>query len=191
MNIFVLDESPEVAAKYHCNKHVVKMILESGQMMCTAHYTHGLRSIGKELSDFKRVRDAKAHAIENLDANILPPWSLSHTRHPCTVWTALNTGNYKWHLRLMRALLDQYTERYQKIHKAESTYSWLENNIPINMMTGDKTAHPQCMPDSCKSTSPVDAYRKYYTNFKQHIAVWEPRSKTPEWYSSGEYKIEI
>ena len=29
MNIFILDEDPKKAAEYHCDKHVVKMILES------------------------------------------------------------------------------------------------------------------------------------------------------------------
>lgn len=35
MNIFVLDTNPVLAAKYHCDKHVSKMILESAQMLST------------------------------------------------------------------------------------------------------------------------------------------------------------
>jgi hypothetical protein len=42
MNIFVLDKDPHAAAHYHCDKHVVKMILEAGQMLCAAHWTHAL-----------------------------------------------------------------------------------------------------------------------------------------------------
>jgi hypothetical protein len=37
MNIFYLDKDPIKAAEYSCDKHVVKMILESAQMLCTAH----------------------------------------------------------------------------------------------------------------------------------------------------------
>jgi len=35
MNIFYLDKDPVKAAQYSCDKHVVKMILESAQMLCT------------------------------------------------------------------------------------------------------------------------------------------------------------
>ena len=36
MNIFYLDKNPVVAAQMSCDKHVVKMILESAQMLCSA-----------------------------------------------------------------------------------------------------------------------------------------------------------
>ena len=42
MNIFYLHEDPVKAAKLQYNKHVVKMILESAQMLCTAHRCHSL-----------------------------------------------------------------------------------------------------------------------------------------------------
>ena len=38
MNIFYLDSDPVKAAQIQYNKHVVKMILESAQMLCTAHH---------------------------------------------------------------------------------------------------------------------------------------------------------
>lgn len=34
MNIFVLHWLPQIAALYHCDKHVVKMILEYAQILC-------------------------------------------------------------------------------------------------------------------------------------------------------------
>ena len=37
MNIFVLDKNPRIAAEMHCDKHCVKMILETAQMLSTAH----------------------------------------------------------------------------------------------------------------------------------------------------------
>ena len=37
MNIFVLDKDPHIAAQMHCDKHVPKMIVESAQMLSTAH----------------------------------------------------------------------------------------------------------------------------------------------------------
>ena len=55
MNIFILDQIPKKAAEYHCDKHVVKMILESAQMKSTAHWMHLLWREKKTLKDFKRV----------------------------------------------------------------------------------------------------------------------------------------
>ena len=113
MNIFVLDREPRIAATFHCNKHVVKMILEAGQMLCTAHWSHLLSSKGKSLSDFKRVRDAQTWLFENTEKRLQPPWKMSHTRHPCTIWTAETISNYYWHVRLGEALLSEYNRRYQ------------------------------------------------------------------------------
>lgn len=42
MNIFVLDTCPVVAAQYLNDKHVVKMVLESAQILCTVHHEFGL-----------------------------------------------------------------------------------------------------------------------------------------------------
>ena len=182
MNIFVLDKDPSLAAKYHCDKHCVKMILEAGQMLCVAHWVGALRSMDKEISDFKRVREAKAFAIENANSSLIPPWTLTHTRHPCTIWTSENTENYSWHVRLMRALLDEYTMRYEKIHKSETVYDWLSSKTPHGMINAKMSAHPQCMPEDCKvPNDPVAAYRNYYHQHKAYMAKWN-KGATPHWW---------
>lgn len=183
MNIFVLDENPRKAAQFHCDKHVVKMILEAGQMMCSSHWLWNLRTHRKKLSDFKRVRDAKEFVINNTSSKHLPPWSMTHVRHPCTLWTAENTGNYVWHTELMRGLLDEYTLRYQKKHKSEPVYEWLLKNKPQNISAGTKTDHPLCMPDDCKVVGdPVQSYRNYYNIHKSYMAKWNKLGNVPHWY---------
>ena len=182
MNIFVLDKDPILAAEYHCDKHCVKMILEAGQMLCVAHWIGALRSVNKELSDFKRVREAKSFAIDHADPSLIPPWTLTHTRHPCTIWTSENTGNYSWHVKLMRSLLDEYTTRYKKHHKSEVVYEWLSSKIPYKILKAQPTEHPQCMPDECKVPGdPVAAYRNYYHMYKAYMAKWN-KGKTPDWW---------
>lgn len=182
MNIFVLDESPVLAAKYHCDKHCVKMILEAGQMLCVAHWIGALKSVNKSLGDFKRVREAKWYAEEHADPSLIPPWTLTHTRHPCTIWTSENASNYMWHVQLMRSLLDEYTLRYQKTHKSETVYEWLSSNIPHGISKSQMTEHPQCMPDDCKvPNDPVAAYRNYYHQYKSHMAKWN-KSTAPDWW---------
>jgi hypothetical protein len=191
MNIFVLDLDPAKAAKFHCDKHVVKMILESGQMLCTAHWTHGLRSLKKELSDFKRVRDAKAFALNNLSSELIPPWTLTHAKHPCSVWTAETQGNYDWHLDLMRELLNEYTNRYKKNHKSEAVWKWLNSKKPLTLeYYNPMTEHPQCMPDECKVLGdPVSAYRNYYRMHKYSMAKWKWSSAPAWWLHNDEKKI--
>ncbi len=183
MNIFVLDKDPVLAAKYHCDKHCVKMILEAGQMLCVAHWIGALKSVGRALEDFKRVREAKAYAVDYADPSLIPPWTLTHTRHPCTVWTSENTGNYNWHVQLMRSLLDEYTARYEKVHKSETVYEWLASRTPYGMSESSMTEHPQCMPEDCKvPNDPVAAYKNYYHQHKAYMAKWN-RSSPPSWWS--------
>ncbi len=190
MNIFVLDNDPKVAASMQCNKHVVKMILESGQMLCAAHWLAWLdgKNNRPKISDFKRVRDAQTWLFENVPENQQPPWKMSHIRHPCTLWTASSLGNYFWLLDHMRGLLDEYTKRYEKQHKSEIVYSWLAVNQPIDMMTGNKklgkTPHPLCVPEEIKNCTddPVTAYRTYYVTHKSRLAKWKPRALPPQWW---------
>ena len=90
MNIFYLHKDPYKAAEYQYNKHVVKMILESAQMLCTAHH----------------------HYDENTDV----PYKKAHYNHPSTIWVRQNKNHYRWLFNHMKALGEEYTDRYGKIH---------------------------------------------------------------------------
>ena len=184
MNIFVLDEDPKLAAEYHCNKHCIKQILESAQMLCTVHWLSLLKENNKKISDFSKGKEAKVFIINNTDESKIPPYSFTHYNHPCTQWSAQNAGNYNWLDSLMRSLLDEYTLRYNKRHKSEDVWLWLHDNIPKNIDKSTKmTEHVQCMPDECKVPGDaVSAYRNYYSEHKRRFAKWEPRSKTPTWF---------
>ena len=62
MNIFYLDKDPVKAAEMSCDKHVVKMILESAQMLCTAKRVLD----GIEWTDYtKNGRKIKRWRLEN------------------------------------------------------------------------------------------------------------------------------
>jgi len=191
MNTFILDYDPSVAAKFHCNKHVVKMILESAQMLCAAHWTYLLKSEGKTISDFKRIRDAQSWAFENTPKNLQPPWKMSHMRHPCTVWTSENISNYSWQLRLCESLLLEYTNRYKKHHKTETEAKWLKKNYPIDIPDSPLSNFPVCMKEEYKIfkdqgiVDVVASYKNYYVKDKVRFAKWEPRSVTPAWFLEG------
>ena len=151
MNIFVLDLDPKKAAKYHCNKHVVKMILECSQMLCASHWMHLLKNNYKgSVSDFKRIRDMQKWLLENTPPQEQPPWKLSHTRHPCTIWTNQSLGNYMWHWNLGMSLCKEYTKRYdKKTHKSEAVLEWLGKNRPKFSET-EMTPFPICMKEEYK-----------------------------------------
>jgi len=184
MNIFVLDESPQKAAEYHCNKHVVKMILESSQMLCAAHWYSLLNENNKQMSDFKGPRKAKEWLLQNANPAKIPPYTFTHVRHPCTTWTAETMGNYSWHMDLMWFLLEEYKSRYKRDHKCLEVWKWLKANSPTHInQSSHMTVHPQAMPVECKVPGdPVQAYRNYYSQHKRRFAKWEPLSKTPHWF---------
>ena len=154
MNIFVLDYNPERAAQQHCNKHVVKMILETAQLMCIAHVQTGGEA------------PYKGQGFRN---------------HPCAKWARASTKNYKWLCKLGLALCKEYTYRYNKVHKTQAVIKWCEKNIP-NIPDGPLTYFPQAMPDDCKGIDTVKAYHKYYNKYKFSFAKWTKRDR-PDWYS--------
>ena len=159
MNIFYLDRDPEIAAQMHCDKHVVKMILESAQMLSTAHRVLD----GDEIADSKGL------------------YKMAHKNHPCTIWARTNSENYEWLWNLYDNLMKEYTYRYGKHHASERlTHALWE--FPRNISHGDFTDPPQCMPDYCKSDNTVAAYQTYYIIEKSDFAKW-PDERRPEWFN--------
>lgn len=181
MNIFILDNVPKKAAEYHCDKHVVKMILESAQMKSTAHWLHLLWNENKTLKDFKRVRDVKQWLINNTDPKLHPPYSLTHVHHPCTIWVSSTKENYMWHYKLMFHLCEEYTNRYNRIHKTAQYLKWFKR-FPVNMKSSNLEDFKVCMANEYKvNSNPVDCYRNYYIKDKVRFAKWK-YSEKPEWF---------
>lgn len=142
MNIFYLHDSPHVSAQAMTNKHVVKMILESAQLMSTAHH---------ELDGEQAPHDI---------------YKTTHKNHPSAVWTRESMQNYMWLWQHFVALSHEYTKRYNKTHE---TYRKLEGVLsmpPKNIKNKEFTQPPQAMPDLYKDVNSVQAYRRYYLNEK-------------------------
>jgi hypothetical protein len=92
MNIFYLDHDPEQAAQYHCDKHVVKMILESAQLLSTAHRVlDGVVVQGKSVSG---LRNVKRWRLDNEFDSVY--YSASHINHPSAVWVRASPYHYNW-----------------------------------------------------------------------------------------------
>lgn len=185
MNIFVLDKDPRRAAEYHCDKHAVKMILESAQMLCTAHWLGWARLL--KAPPMKK-KDLQLWLYKNVPKDLQPPWKMTHVNHPCTQWTQQVWGNYFWHSRLGLALCDVYTERYGKVHKSHEVHRWLNRHIPPTFAATVEnpvgtTQFAVCMPDECKvPDDPVESYRSYYRMHKVKMARWA-HSEKPVWFN--------
>jgi hypothetical protein len=177
MNIFFLDSDPKIAAQYHCDKHVVKMILESCQLMCTAHrILDGAQSIGLS----KTNRKVKRWTLSDEREQIL--YIAGHVNHPSAVWVRQNIDHYRWLFDLTYYLIYEYKYRYDgKTHKCETLLQPLlnaPNSIPIVNWQDP----PQAMPDDAKIPGDaVGAYRNYYMLHKRRMANWKIRG-IPGWY---------
>jgi hypothetical protein len=144
MNIFVLDKDPIKAAQMLCDKHVVKMILESAQMLCTTHWQKGGEALYKP----------------------------THTKHPCNLWLLESIKNYDWLLTHAIYLCYEYTNRYHKIHKSQPIIEWCCANKP-DLPKRSRTPFAQAMPEKYKDKDAVKAYRQYYLGEKLHFAKWK------------------
>ena len=160
MNIFYLDRDPVQCAMMHCDKHVVKMILEYAQLLSTAHH----------------VIDVEPR---------IDCYRATHKNHPSAVWARDNRSNYHWLWKLLDNLLVEYNFRYGKTHKTESS-GIFENlrKLPYELPGGKFTDPPQCMPDYCKAPDAVIGYRNYYIKEKSYMARWK-NTDSPLWYKIG------
>ena len=178
MNIFVLDENPHVSAQMMCDKHVVKMIVESAQMLSTAHRVlDGTQYI--ELSANNR-RIKRWKSPYKLMEDTL--YKASFVGHPCTQWVMENDKNYYWLVEHAYELCKEYTRRYGKVHKSEDMISLIRYRKPKNIPIADSiTPFAQAMPEEYKNVNAVEAYRAYYLGEKTEFAAWN-HSDTPAWY---------
>lgn len=145
MNIFILDYDLETSAKYHCDQHVNKTILEAAQMICTIAGSQG----------------------------ITVPYKATHAKHPCTLWAATNISNYLYLCDYAFYLNEESKRRYDRKtdHKSWSVIESLD--FPI-LPSGRLTTFAKAMPDEFKKISdPVLAYREYYKT--KEFATWKTK----------------
>lgn len=153
MNIFILDYDVKTNAQYHCDKHVVKMLPEQTQLLCSAYYFCN-----------------EAHKS---------PYKLSHKNHPCSIWVRESLSNWLLLRDMTLALYDEYQYRYNKVHKSGEIVKQLPTP---NLVDLGATPFAQAMPDMYRSSDAVQSYRNYYLGEKQHLFKWT-RREMPAWIS--------
>ncbi len=162
MNVFYFDECPTVSAQAQPDKLLVKMPLESAQMLSACH----------------RILDGDDYADEN------GLYKSTHKNHPCSVWLRESTENYKWLYNHFVALSNEYTERYGRTHLSFAKLHGVLKKLPDNLPVGEMTEVAQAMPEQYRNPDPVKAYREYVSNEK-HYAKWDKMpSRKPSWWKT-------
>jgi len=152
MNIFVLDLDIRKCARYHCDQHVSKMILESAQLLCTALNKKGFET----------------------------PYLSTHVNHPCVLWVEESYGNFQWLVELSIALNAEYRYRFEKTtdHKSISVIRAVS---ALKYQSSGLTPFAQAMPEQHKEPgNAVAAYRRFYSREKLSFARWT-RRRRPRW----------
>lgn len=186
MNIFYLNPDPKICAQDHCDRHVVKMIIEYAQLMSTAHRVLD----GEEYTDLTaNGRRIKRWRLDDERESVL--YKASHMNHPSAIWCRENLANYQWLYHMWSHLLDEYTYRYGKVHLCAKLKDALRF-APTKIKVGDFFAPTPAMPVDLKvmAENPVigrkydslKSYHKYYVMEKVRFAKWKNRP-IPNWFT--------
>jgi hypothetical protein len=184
MNIFYISENPVTAAEWMVDRHVVKMILESAQLLSTAHRLLDGREIQLEVQveqedGTTKTRKKKWWLLNDAREDVI--YSATHINHPSAVWARTSVENYNWLVDHFFALMQEYTYRYDKTHKCYGEISATLASPPKNLQEYDMTTMPSCMaPEYIIGSNPVENYRNYYKMGKTHLHSWKNRNP-PEW----------
>jgi hypothetical protein len=167
MNVFFISRDPAECARWHVDRHVVKMVVEYAQLLASAH----------------RMLD-----MDFIDPSI---YKLSHKNHPCAVWCRQTSGNYQWLFDLYKETALEYTHRYGKHHaswtKCQTALSVHPRALPIGAFTDP----PPCVGPELKARmveenlDSLEINRIFYSTAKQHLHSWKQRS-APDWITQKE-----
>ncbi len=116
MNIFATSECPTKCAEYLDNRRLVKMVLETAQIISTVIYK----------------QDIKYHFINQL-------YKPTHMHHPCVIWAGKSEINLRWLFQHFQALCLEYTKRYNRVHKCYQFENIFKRYIGYCFITGPES----------------------------------------------------
>jgi len=171
MNIFYLSKKTSRCARWHCDKHVVKMILETAQLLYTAHWVLDVTP------DF-----SSAPSRLSGEAGYMP---IRNVKHPSALWARSGLLQYMWLCDLGMALCVEFRHRFSgRAHACEEHIFWLYAHPPAAIPRIPWTQPPQAMPPELRRADSVVAYREYYRKNKAHLLTFTGRAR-PHWLSGG------
>lgn len=188
MNIFALHPNPRKAARWHVDKHVVKMLLETCQLLYTAHWILFYPELEKHKSAIKFSKEQKQLEVPEYmwyapdcattgEATYRP----CHPTHPCSRWTRECSGNYLWLAELGMELAREFRFRFRKVHSCEKHIQWLYDNLPLTIPMSPRNGFAIAMDQDYRiSKNPIICYRNYYRKGKTALIKYTGRH-APHW----------
>lgn len=167
MNIFVLSKDPKWAARYHGDKHLIKMITETCQLLSNGINTH----VGK--TTFSQSYKDQVY-------------NRTHLNHPCTLWVQQHQRNFVWLTQFLGYLIKEYDFRFgnkDKFIKARRLHELFQQIILDNSFDSSEPFLFIAVvgeDEDLQIDDTVLAYRMYYKRHKQHLHKYTKR-KTPKW----------
>ncbi len=169
MNIFAIEGDVETgqidwvkSAQSQDNLRVVKMILESCQILSTVLNEQGL------------------------DA----PYRSFNPKHPSCLWAAESAANFMNLALHCEAMICEYRERFGKTHKCAAVLNKIVAMFDVDLFPTTKcTPLRLAMPDEFRSDNPIVSYRKFYAS-KPRLRY--PVDKIPSWvydYRSEPFEV--
>ena len=159
MNVFFLHHAPSIAASMHCDKHVGKMLIESCQLLATAHHEYD-----------------NGHAVS---------YRPTHKNHPSAIWVRQSRLHYMWVSDLALGLGREFMLRYRHDHKSRRI---LIDELLYPPPSMAKLPHlwsppPLAMPDEYKSSDPIESYRRYYASkaATMPLVYYRGERRQPQW----------
>ena len=159
MNIFAIEGIDTQidwvkSAQSQDNYRVVKMILESAQMLCTT--------------------------LNEIAGKQVTPYRSTHKHHPSTKWVRASSANFESLVEHTMAMLEEYTARFGKVHKCTTVLErCLDLYDPASFSSSEPTRLPLAMPYQFQSENIVESYRKFYAS-KPRMRY--PQDKIPAWF---------
>jgi hypothetical protein len=177
MNVFYLDPDPAICARYHNDRHVVKMIVEYAQILSTAQRVlDGVCTIEKREKNGKVRRIKRWNTGDSRD-NVL--YLATHVQHPSAIWARWSKETYMHLVAMLECLLNEYTLRYGRVHKTQSLLPILK--VPPKKHHEVGFVEPfLAMPLKYQKPSALESYRAYYANEKTNGATWKIHGE-PDW----------
>ena len=164
MNLFILSLDHKTNARYHVDKHIVKMPIEATQLLCTV------------------MRER---------CSIDWGYKSTYVNHPVTQWVGTSFDNFLWTINYALSLFTEYTYRYDRIHASEAVLLGIEafkDLIGPRLGHYGPTPHHLAVSPELKHLEPVLAYRAYYLTTKKRIFKWTKR-EVPSWIVDPPYEI--
>lgn len=175
MNIFYLHKDPIQCSIWHIDKHVVKMITEYAQLLCTTHRVLD----GKEKIVQSTKNKVKRYVLNDERENIL--FKSCHINHPSNIWTRMDKNNYLWLFELYKCLHNEFIYRYDHNHESYTKLHEILKNPPDNIKNIKFSEPLLAMPDKYKLKDHIESYRLFYINDKKDFASWKKRER-PYWF---------